>query len=257
MRSGICQANAILLRVLNQEAFPCITQSPKAFSRRDSAMSGPKSLAQYLTIFSDVTGTSRSTALIAAMAAILALVLCAPASYGQANVTGTWQTLPAQMPINPVHTALLSNGKILVVSGSGNYPQQSTFNSGVWDPSNNTITTQLLGWDMFCNGMVVLPDGRPFLMGGNLQYDPFEGWLRSASFNPATGKFVDMEDMAHGRWYPTSTVLGDGRIMTFSGLGRNRKYEFTGGNLQSGSRMGYPFKRQLDAAALPAHAPVA
>ena len=24
--------------------------------------------------------------------------------------------------------------------------------------------------------------------------------------------------MAHGRWYPTPTVLGDGRVMTFSGL---------------------------------------
>ena len=24
--------------------------------------------------------------------------------------------------------------------------------------------------------------------------------------------------MAHGRWYPTVTVLGDGRVMTFSGL---------------------------------------
>ena len=24
--------------------------------------------------------------------------------------------------------------------------------------------------------------------------------------------------MAHGRWYPTATVLGDGRVMTFSGL---------------------------------------
>jgi len=25
--------------------------------------------------------------------------------------------------------------------------------------------------------------------------------------------------MAHGRWYPTATTLGDGRVMTFSGLG--------------------------------------
>jgi len=24
--------------------------------------------------------------------------------------------------------------------------------------------------------------------------------------------------MAHGRWYPTATVLGDGSVMTFSGL---------------------------------------
>jgi hypothetical protein len=27
--------------------------------------------------------------------------------------------------------------------------------------------------------------------------------------------------MAHGRWYPTVTTLGDGRVMTFSGLDEN------------------------------------
>ena len=44
------------------------------------------------------------------------------------------------MPINPIHTALMSNGKILVVSGSGNYPAQTNFMVGIWDPSNNTLT---------------------------------------------------------------------------------------------------------------------
>jgi hypothetical protein len=71
---------------------------------------------------------------------------------------------------------------------------------------------------MFCNGMAVLPDGRVSVMGGTLQYDPFHGWKRTSVYNPATDNFVDMEDMAHGRWYPTTTVLGDGRVMTFSGL---------------------------------------
>ncbi len=146
------------------------------------------------------------------------LAFIAPAAHAQANVQGTWQTLPTLMPINPVHTALLANGKILVVSGSGNYPQQTTFNAGVWDPSNNTVTTQTVSWDMFCNGMVILPDGRPMIVGGNLQYDPFFGWNRTAIYNPVTNKFIDMEDMTHGRWYPTDTILGDGRLLTFSGL---------------------------------------
>jgi hypothetical protein len=157
------------------------------------------------------------TSLIVATLAVIA-IFYAPAAYGQANVVGTWQTVPTQMPINPIHTALMSNGKILVVSGSGNYPAQTIYNVGVWDPSSNTITTQTQSWDMFCNGMIVLPDGRPFIMGGNLQYDPFFGWNRTSIYNPTTGKYTDMEDMAHGRWYPTSTILGDGRVMIFSGL---------------------------------------
>jgi hypothetical protein len=146
----------------------------------------------------------------------------APVAHAQANVVGAWQTVSTQMPINPIHTALLSNGKILVVSGSGNYPAETVYSVGVWDPATNTMTTQTQSWDMFCNGMIVLPDGRPFIMGGNLQYDPFFGWNRTSIYNPAAvspkPNFVDMEDMAHGRWYPTSTVLGDGRVLIFSGL---------------------------------------
>src|SRR5216117_3580625 len=71
---------------------------------------------------------------------------------------------------------------------------------------------------MFCNGMVVLPDGRVFINGGNLRYDPFLGEPRSSAYDPTTGRFTDLENMAHGRWYPTVTTLGDGRVMTFSGL---------------------------------------
>jgi len=66
--------------------------------------------------------------------------------------------------------------------------------------------------------MVALPDGRIFVNGGTLQYDPFFGQPRNAAFDPATGVFTDLPNMAHGRWYPTTTTLGDGRVMTFSGL---------------------------------------
>ena len=38
------------------------------------------------------------------------------------HVNGRWDTLPFMMPINPVHVALMHNGKVLVISGSGNDP---------------------------------------------------------------------------------------------------------------------------------------
>ena len=92
------------------------------------------------------------------------------------------------MPINPIHVALLHNGKILVVAGSGNCPASlSGCPSGppygpsngsgalLFDPTSGTITQFSVNWDMFCNGMVVLPDGRAFINGGTLAYDPFEG----------------------------------------------------------------------------------
>src|SRR2546423_1830740 len=154
----------------------------------------------------------------------------APLAYAQAPVQGRWQTLPYTMPINPVHVALLRNGKVLIVSGSGNVAANTNFQAALWDPQSGTITTQPVGWDMFCNGMSVLPDGRPFVMGGTLQYDPFHGELRASTYDPATDSFTDQQSMAHGRWYPTSTVLGDGRVMIFSGLnetgGTNTSVEF-------------------------------
>jgi PKD repeat protein len=122
------------------------------------------------------------------------------------------------MPINPVHIAVMRNGKVLVVAGSGNVATETNFRAAVWDPVADTIVTQPVAWDMFCNGMVVLSDGRVLINGGTLQYDPFHGEPRNAVYDPATGLFTDVQNMAHGRWYPTVTTLGDGRVMTFSGL---------------------------------------
>jgi VCBS repeat-containing protein len=142
-------------------------------------------------------------------------------SLAQLNKQGRWQTLSPQMPINPVHVALLHNGKVLIVSGSGNLPTNSNWQAAIFDPTTGAITTQALLWDMFCNGMIVLPDGRVFVNSGTLQYDPFHGHLKSSIFDPATGQFTDVQNMAHGRWYPTVTNLPDGTLMTFSGLDEN------------------------------------
>jgi hypothetical protein len=136
----------------------------------------------------------------------------------QAGTQGQWRTLANQVPINPVHVALMRDGKVLIVAGSGNVATETNFQAAVWDPATETFATQTLEWDMFCNGMVTLHDGRVFINGGNLQYDPFFGEPRNAVFDPMTGVFTDVENMAHGRWYPTTTTLGDGRVMTFSGL---------------------------------------
>src|SRR5712691_1985078 len=160
----------------------------------------------------------------------LLLSVFVPVMMGQANVQGQWSTLPYLMPINPIHVALLYNGKILVVAGSGNCPPSlsgcpsgapygPSNNSGalLFDPVAGTFTQFSVSWDMFCNAMSLLPDGRAFINGGTIQYDPFQGQLKSSIFDPATNTFTNTSNMAHGRWYPTLTTLGDGRVMTFSG----------------------------------------
>jgi PKD repeat protein len=159
--------------------------------------------------------------LLTLRAVLLALTISSylcPSARGQAAAQGQWSTLPDLMPLNPVHMALMNNGKVLIVSGSGNLPSNTSLAAAVWDPSTDAITTQPVAWDMFCNGMVILPDGRPFVVGGTLQYDPFFGEQKTSAYDPASGAFTDLQSMAHGRWYPTALTLGDGTVMTFSGL---------------------------------------
>jgi Domain of unknown function (DUF1929) len=152
--------------------------------------------------------------------------------------TGMWTTLPGTMPINPVHAALLHTGKILVISGSGNCPPnlsgcapgpQYPQGAALLDLSSNKITTMPISWDMFCNGMSIMQDGRVLINGGTKGYGslevvgvqaevPFTGLPNTSMFDPGTESFVDVAPTAHGRWYPTMTELNDGRMMTTSGL---------------------------------------
>ena len=169
------------------------------------------------------------------LCAVLFLVVAIQFATGQANVQGKWTTLSYTTPINPVHAALLSNGKILILAGSGSCPPYYGFcpqsppygpanKSGaeLLDPVAGTITQYTVPWDMFCDAMVVLPDGRPFIMGGTVSYGPisdpeFTGFSVTATYDPATGIFSGQQAMAHGRWYPTAIVLGNGQVMILSG----------------------------------------
>jgi hypothetical protein len=181
-------------------------------------------------IFSVKQFQKTSLCLARFIGAILLLVAGLPFAEGQAQSTGRWSTQSYTMPINPVHAALLRTGRILIVTGSGNCPPtQSGCPAGapygpanhsgaaLLDPVSGAMTSYTLSWDMFCNGTVILPDGRPFVLGGTQQYDPFWGLSNTATYDPATGTFINQQSMAHGRWYATGTVLGDGRVLVYSG----------------------------------------
>lgn len=150
-------------------------------------------------------------------------------------LTGKWATQATLAPVNPVHAALLNNGKILLVAGSGNCPPSQSgcpksdpYSAYVYDPVAGTLAqnTQIT-WDMFCNGAALLADGRVLFAGGTLQYDPFLGAPNAAIFDPSkpvASAFTttpNVASMGNGRWYPTLTTLGNGQVMAVSGLDKN------------------------------------
>ena len=103
-----------------------------------------------------------------------------------------------------------------------------------WTCPANKITTMPTSWDMFCNGMSIMQDGRVLINGGTKGYGslevvgvqgevPFTGLPNASMFDPGTESFVDVTPTAHGRWYPTITELNDGRMMTTSRTERQRR----------------------------------
>lgn len=145
----------------------------------------------------------------------------APLTAGSAVTDGQWVTLPYLMPINPIHCALMHTGKVLVVAGSENTLSEhkaGQYYAAVWDTQAGTFAVQNLLWDVFCNGMAALPDGRFLVAGGSSELAPPYGDARATVFDPATEKFTQVESMADGRWYATVLELSDGGLMAFSGI---------------------------------------
>jgi hypothetical protein len=77
------------------------------------------------------------------------------------------------------------------------------------------------GWDPACSGFSFLSDGRLLVTGGQVGTNPVTGPTLVYAFNPFTEQWTRVEDMGKGRWYPSNITLGDGRIVTFTGLDEN------------------------------------
>ncbi|MBA3258904.1 MAG: DUF1929 domain-containing protein [Gemmatimonadales bacterium] len=130
--------------------------------------------------------------------------------------TGDWGPL-VQWDIVPLHMSLLPTGKI-VAWGKTDVVGDTMGLPRVWDPAAGPPTglPMLSGVDtmLFCAGHTLLPDGRLMVTGGHLKDD--QGIAVTGTFSQ-DGSWVRGADMAQGRWYPTVTVLADGRVLTMGG----------------------------------------
>jgi hypothetical protein len=135
-----------------------------------------------------------------AIAATVAGVATDPASGGQ------W-TPPFAWPIVAVHLTLLPTGKVLSWGHNG-VPT-------VWDPGTGVFTSVPSPSLLFCAGETLLPDGRVFVAGGHIDDD--RGLPDLNLFDPVSETWSSGPPMAKGRWYPTTTTLGTGEVLTIAG----------------------------------------
>jgi len=144
------------------------------------------------------------------------------------STDGRWSGDFVDLPTVAIHAALLPTNKILYFA----YPDgenRNTARAWLWDiatgrsksvdPPQRPGTTNT--WNIWCGGQSLMADGRVLVTGGNLEYSytgsGYQGLDKVFTFNPWTETWQQEPDMAHGRWYPTQTLLPDGSTLIVGG----------------------------------------
>jgi hypothetical protein len=167
-------------------------------------------------------------------------------------IGGEWKTVPLPENKNDwmqaVHTALLPNGKILIVNGSSNRNTlviengvnkftdgvktnnpDAINNTALFDPKTETFEhiasppAELYDQsnDPFCSGHLHLSDGNVLFVSGSNRYYPgekFEGSKQTNVYNWNDNTWTSIGQLKEGRWYPSLVPLADGKIVIFSGI---------------------------------------
>jgi hypothetical protein len=136
-------------------------------------------------------------------------VTCAPAAPAPvalattAAETGQW-TAPFAWPIVAIHMVLLPDGRVL--SFGRTTPQ-------LWNPATGVFTPVPSPVRLFCAGQVLLADGRVLAAGGHISNNHGHAHITIFSNNA----WASGTTMARGRWYPTTTVMGNGDVVILAG----------------------------------------
>jgi WD40 repeat protein len=132
---------------------------------------------------------------------------CPPSTAVEPQSTvGEW-TAPFPWPIVAVHLHLLPDGKVLSWGRVGS-PQ-------LWSPETTLFVEVPSATMLFCSGHAFLPDGRLLVTGGHLSDE--HGIPDVNTFDPVAQRWTAQAPMSRGRWYPSSTTLPDGSVLTTAG----------------------------------------
>lgn len=114
------------------------------------------------------------------------------------------------LPLVSVHQALMPGSRVLMSEG-----QIFGATAYVWNTTTNIFDSVPVPVNIFCNGMEQMADGRLFVAGGH--GGSHIGQPYGNIFDPSTETWLVLPNMAYPRWYPTTTILPDGRLIVTSG----------------------------------------
>ncbi|GEM_PF-3425513 len=156
------------------------------------------------------------------------------------SLVGSWSPV-YDLPLVPIHVMLLTNGKVLIWDSVGDnpvttYPTHNFTRAAIWDPVTNVTTrvdNNTTGYNLFCAGFAHLPNGTPFIAGGNLNADQ-DGTNTIHYFNQTNNTWSLGPNMTQGgRWYPSVTPLANGEMLITSGNVFTPEVYTTGGMLRT------------------------
>ncbi|HEV2826348.1 MAG TPA: galactose oxidase-like domain-containing protein, partial [Pyrinomonadaceae bacterium] len=133
------------------------------------------------------------------------------AAQGGPSTMGQWSSVQA-WPYRAIHAQLLPTGKVMFWDSYeyADFPQ-------LWDPATATITpASPSGYNIFCTSFSFLADGRLLVAGGHISDNV--GLSYTSVYDPFANTWTRVANMNAGRWYPTSTTLANGDILTVSGM---------------------------------------
>ncbi len=141
-----------------------------------------------------------------------------PAVSGQWSSVFPWFT--GTVPSVPIHMHLLPTGKVMYWDRHGTDPNNPNVMwegaPGLWDPATQAFTElPMHDYDMFCAGHSLLADGRLFVSGGHIE--DLIGEDKASIYDPFANTWLRLPNMNAGRWYPTSTTLANGDVLTIAG----------------------------------------
>ncbi len=151
----------------------------------------------------------------------LALLLTPGAAMAQPAVEGQWSPVFNTQNVM-IHAHLLPDGRLLFWSRreAGQDLNPHDCQPRIWDRKTGLFAnTPKPGFNLFCSGHTLLPDGRVFVVGGHLS--DFHGSPQAAIYDPVANTWTDIADTLRGRWYPTAVALADGGVLVSFGADTN------------------------------------